>query len=121
MSEASVDVVLLVTEPSHKAIEVARKAAQVMIERKVAGRIVVLANKTRNAADLEHVESALRQIPSLADVEIIAVPEDDEVLAADVRGISPIDAAPNSPAVRVLTDLARSFVRTPAPLTAAGA
>jgi CO dehydrogenase maturation factor len=121
MSEASVDVVLLVTEPSHKAIEVARKAAQVMIERKVAGRIVVLANKTRNAADLERVESALRQIPSLADVEIIAVPEDDEVLAADVRGISPIDAAPNSPAVRVLTDLARSFVRTPAPLTAAGA
>lgn len=121
MTEGSLDVVLLVTEPSHKAIEVAHTAAQVMVERKVARRIVVLANKTRNAADLERVESVLRSVPSLADVEVIAVPEDDDVLAADAQGISPIDAAPDSPAVRVIADLARSFIRQPTGLVAAGA
>lgn len=121
LSEGALDLVLLVTEPSHKAIEVARIAAEVLVERKVSKRIVVLANKTRNAADLERVETALRAVPSLALVEVIAVPEDDEILGADAEGTSPIDAAPNSPAVRVLADLARSFIREPAALAIAGA
>lgn len=117
MTEGAVDIVLLVTEPSHKAIQVARSAAEVMTDRKVAGRVIVLANKTRNRDDLERVESALRSVPSLSDVEVIAVPEDERVLAADAEGVSPIDAAPDSPAVRVIADLARSFVRAPAELS----
>ena len=121
MTEGSLDVVLLVTEPSHKAIEVARTAAEVVVGRKVAARIIVLANKTRNASDLERVTTVLRGVGSLTNVEVIAVPEDDSVLSADAQGISPIDITPTSPAVQVLVDLARSFVREPAALVTAGA
>lgn len=109
MSEGSVDVALLVTEPSPKSIGVARSIAAVLAERRVAGRVIVLANKVRNTADLERVASEIRAIPSLADVEVIAIPEDSEVLAADARGISPIDGAPDSPAVRAIADLARNL------------
>lgn len=109
MPEASLDVAILVTEPSPKAIEVMRRAAEMIADNKVAGRIVIVANKTRDDADLERVRSAVGAIASLTGVEIISIPEDLEVLAADARGVSPIDGAPGSPAVLALTGLAHSL------------
>src|SRR6266487_3543251 len=99
MPEGSLDIALLVTEPSHKAIEVVRVAAEILAERRVAARLVVIANKTRGDADRQRVVDAIRAVPSLAAVDIIAIPEDLDVLAADAAGISPIDGAPQSPAV----------------------
>ncbi|MHB8718287.1 MAG: nucleotide-binding protein [Candidatus Dormibacteria bacterium] len=106
MGEASLDVAVLVTEPTPKAIEVVRRAVEVLAERRVAARIVVLANKTRQTSDLESVRQALGALPSLAGVEVIPIPDDPQILAADVAGISPVDMGPASPGVEALLRVA---------------
>ena len=100
MAEGSLGLALLVTEPSAKSIEVARRAGEIIAERKIA-RTLVVANRVRDAADLELIRSAL------PGTEVVMVPEDAEVMRADRDGLSPIDLAPDAPAVRAVAALAR--------------
>lgn len=113
MPEGCIDVVLLVTEPSPKSIDVTRRAVDVISERRIASRVVVLANKVRGSGDLALVRSG---IPS---VEVVAIPEDPVVRDADAAGISPLDAGAASPAVAVILDLAGQLDdRAPVPAAA---
>lgn len=107
MAEGSLDVAILVTEPTPKAIEVVRRAAEVIADRGIARRVVILANKARDDADLERVSSALAHVTAAGGVEVVVVPEDMDVLAADAQGVSPIDLAPASPAVEALAGIAQ--------------
>jgi CO dehydrogenase nickel-insertion accessory protein CooC1 len=105
MDEGSLDRALLVTDASPKSIEVTRRAREIIAERKITATTLVIANRVRGAADLEHVRLAL------GDVDLVAVPEDAEITRADFHGLSPVDAAPDSPAVQALTSLARSWTQ----------
>jgi CO dehydrogenase maturation factor len=107
MAEGSLDVAILVTEPTPKAIEVVRRAAEIIAERKIATRIVILANKARDAEDFERVRSAMAHVTASNGVEVIVIPEDMDVLAADAQGVSPVDLAPASPAVEALHGVAQ--------------
>lgn len=107
MAEGSLDVAILVTEPTPKAIEVIRRAAELIVERKIATRIVILANKARDNEDLQRVRSALQHIIAAEGIEVVVIPEDMDVLAADAQGVSPIDLAPASPAVEALAGVAQ--------------
>lgn len=107
MAEGSLDVAILVTEPTPKAIEVVRRAAEVIADRNIAHRVFILANKARDEADLERVTSALAHVSAEGGVEVIMVPEDMDVLTADAQGVSPIDLAPESPAVEALAGVAQ--------------
>lgn len=107
MAEGSLDVAILVTEPTPKAIEVIRRAAEIIAERRIAPRIIILANKARDGADLDRVRALLREVASLEGVDVVVVPEDMDVLAADAQGVSPIDLAPASPAVEALAGVAQ--------------
>lgn len=107
MAEASLDVAILVTEPTPKAIEVIRRAGDMIVERKIARRIVILANKARDNEDLERVRSSMKDIIAAEGVEVVVIPEDMDVLAADAEGVSPIDHAPSSPAVEALAGVAQ--------------
>jgi CO dehydrogenase maturation factor len=100
MQERSVDLALLVTEPSPRSIEVARRAGAVIATRKI-GPALVVANKVRGGADVARVRA---ELPGL---EVVVVPEDAEVLRADREALAPIDLAPGSPAVRAVGALAR--------------
>ncbi|GAC1475335.1 MAG: hypothetical protein PVSMB3_14650 [Candidatus Dormibacteraceae bacterium] len=102
MAEGSLDLALLITEPSAKSIEVARRAAQILVERKVAPMLVV-ANKVRGAEDVEMIRQAL------GVTEVFAVPDDEAVLRADRDGWSASDTAPNSGAVLAVGELARTL------------
>ena len=106
MAEGSLDVAILVTEPTPKAIEVVRRAAEMIVDRKIATRTVILANKVRDETDVERVSSVMLAVKGLDGVEVIVVPEDMDVLAADAQGVSPIDLAPASPAVEALAGVA---------------
>lgn len=106
MREGSLDVAILVTEPTPKAIEVVRRAAEMVVEHKIATRTVILANKVRDESDVERVSSVMLAVNGLAGVEVIVVPEDLDVLAADAQGVSPIDHAPASPAVEAVAAMA---------------
>lgn len=96
------DRVLVVTEPSAKSLDVARRAVD------IAGahaEVLVIANRVRDEGDLSAISVAL------AGQELVVVPEDPAIARADREGIAPIDADPAAPGVRALTALAERLVR----------
>jgi len=110
VKRGQVDLVLVVAEPSVKSIDVARRAAGTASGADGDGpEVIVIANRVRDEADLEAIEAAL------GDYEIVVVPEDPAIMQADREGRAPIDADPDSPAVKVLLGLAERLGREPVP------
>lgn len=93
------DAVLVVTEPYRKSLEVARRAVQVARDLE-AGRVLVVANRLEGPGDADEVRHA---VPG---VYMVQVPEDPAVARAGRLGVSPLDAAPASPAIRAIAALA---------------
>lgn len=96
---ASVDAVLVVVEPTPRSVDVAQRALAVAAEQRQ-GRLLVVANKVTGSDDRLLIEAAL------GDHEIFYVPADPAVETADREGASPVDVAPDGPAVTALGDLA---------------
>jgi len=100
--DAPVDVVVVVVEPTAKSLEVGRRAAETVREGGL-GRVVVTANRVRDETDAQRVREAF---PGL---DPVMVPDDPAVVDAERRGLAPLDAAPDAPAVRALVALAESL------------
>ena len=105
MAPGNADIVLVVANPTAKALDVARRAVSIA-EDKV--EVIVLANRVRDHADLEAIKDALGH-----DRELIVIPEDDVIAAADRDGRAPIDLDPDSPGVRAIVALADRLAGTP--------
>ena len=101
--DAPVDVVVVVVEPTAKSLEVGRRAAETVREKGL-GRVVVTANRVRDEQDAVRVREAF---PGL---EVGTVPDDPAVVAAERRGLAPLDVAPDAPAVRALVALGESLL-----------
>ena len=95
------DVVLVVAQPTAKAIEVARRGLEIASSR--AARVILVANRVDGDADV----ATIRDGAGWPDGELVAVPDDPEVARADEDGVAPVDAAPESPAVLALSELAQ--------------
>ncbi|MBA3421130.1 MAG: hypothetical protein H0U12_04445 [Thermoleophilaceae bacterium] len=91
------DVVLAVAEPTVKSIEVARRAVEIAGER---APVVVIANRVRGEEDVDAIRAVL------GEQELVVVPEEPGIAAADREGAAPIDFAPDSVGVRALVTLA---------------
>jgi CO dehydrogenase maturation factor len=98
------DILIVVAEPSAKGIDVARRAASMGASR---ARVIVIANRIREDADLEAIKSAL------GEHEYIVVPEDPVIARADRDGVAPIDLDPSSAGVAAIIALADQLA-TPA-------
>ncbi len=103
MAANAVDALFVIVEATPKSIEVGQRAMAVAAERNVAP-VRVIANKIRSADDLRMIRDAFGGVDA-----VVVVPEDLEVLAADQRGRSVMDTRPPSPAVTVLSGVARSL------------
>jgi len=103
LGDSPVDVVVVVVEPTAKSLEVGVRAAQAVREGGL-GRVVVTANRVRDDADAARVHAAF------PGDDVILVPDDPAVLDAERRGIAPLDAAPDAPAVRALVALATGLL-----------
>ena len=103
LAAGHVDYVLVMAEPTPKALEVARRAAALARERSV-GQVLVVANRIRDAEDLDMVRQAL------PGEEILVVPEDRAIEDADREAMAAIDAAPGAPGVQALAAVARRLV-----------
>lgn len=101
MSPGDVDVVVVVVEPTSKSVEVGVRAAELARENGI-GEVVVVVNRVRDEGDTETVRTRL----AVDDVDVFAVPYDPSVIDADRAGVSPLDHAPDAPAVRALAELA---------------
>ncbi len=98
------DVVVVVTEPSAKSIDVARRTA---VTAAADAEVIVVANRVRDESDLEAISAAL------GGYELIIVPEDDVIARADREGRAPIDLAAESPGVSALRELAERVAGQP--------
>ena len=97
MAPGSVDVVLVVANPTVKSIEVARRAIETAVAREC--RVLVVANRVRDDEDVE----AIRR--TLGDHEIAVVPDDPAIARADAEGRAPLDVDADAPGVRALLAL----------------
>ena len=101
--DAPVDVVVIVVEPTAKSLEVGRRAAETVREAGL-GRVVVTANRVRDDSDAQRVRDAF------PTSDPVLVPDDPAIVDAERRGLAPLDAAPDAPAVQALVALAHSLV-----------
>lgn len=101
--DSQIDALVVVVEPYPRSAEVARRLLE-MAEAKGITRRVVVANKIADEEDLRAVRQFLGVEPD------IVIPDDASVAAADRAGASPVDYAPDSPAIGVLRELASSVL-----------
>lgn len=107
LGDQRVDAVLVVVEPTAKSLEVGQRAAALAVEKSL-GRVIVVASRIRHDADLEMVTALF------AGYEVVPIPDDPAIVAADRAGVAPLDVAPDAPAVRALCELARGLLPVPA-------
>lgn len=104
LGEGQVDAVLLVVEPTTKSLEVGVRAAELAREKSL-GRVVVIANRVRDEADLETISSRFPE-----GIEVVAVPHDPAIVESDRHGVAPLDRSPDAPAVRAVTSMAQGLL-----------
>jgi CO dehydrogenase maturation factor len=106
MSAGNADVVVVVANPTAKALEVARRAIEIASD---VAEVVVLANRVRSDEDLRAIKDVV------GDREVIVIPEDPVIAAADRDGVAPIDLDPESPGVAAIIKLADRLAGAPVP------
>lgn len=99
LQQGQADVVVVVVQPTAKSIDVARRAIELATDR--APRVVVVANRVRDDADLAAIGAGLGD-----PQELVVVPDDPAIAEADRDGRAAIDVDPDAPGVRALVDLA---------------
>lgn len=98
LDEGGADLAIVVAQPSAKALEVARRALNILAARKIPA--VLIANRVTGEADLDLILEELNpQVP------VVPVPDDRAVARADEEGLAAIDAAPDSAAVAAILTL----------------
>ena len=97
LAAAAVDATVVV-EPTPRSIDVARRAVAVADEQRQ-GRVVVVANKVGDDDDRARIEDAF------GNRVLIVVPDDPAIDGADRLGVSPMDHAPQAPAVAAIERL----------------
>ncbi|MBA3300451.1 MAG: P-loop NTPase [Thermoleophilaceae bacterium] len=103
MQEGAANLAMIVTQPTAKAMQVARHALAAAELREIPA--VLIANRMRSEEDLELIREALG--PQLKIAQAIAlVPDDEAVARADQDGLAPADTASGSPGVLAVERLA---------------
>lgn len=106
LAPGNADVVLIVANPTAKALEVARRAVEIAADKT---EVIVLANRVRDEEDLEAIRAVI------PDHELIVIPEDATIASADRDGVAPIDLDPDSPGVAAIVALADRLAGAPVP------
>ncbi len=102
MKAGSLDMVLVVANPTGKSIEVARRAVETAVAREA--RVLIVANRVGDGADLEAIRAVL------GEHEMVVIPEDPSIARADAEGLAPIDLDDGAPGVRALFALGDRLV-----------
>ncbi|HWF52494.1 MAG TPA: AAA family ATPase [Solirubrobacteraceae bacterium] len=97
MAPGSIDVVLVVANPTAKSIEVARRAIQTPAARE--SRILVVANRVRDEDDIALIRDGI------GDYEMAVIPEDPMIARADAEGVAPLDLDDAAPGVQAIIAL----------------
>ena len=103
------DAMLVVVEPYFKSLETGRRMAALAKDLGLE-QVALIANKVRDERDLEAVEEFARN----NDLEVGGIiPFDEAMPGAERAGTSPLDFAPDGPAVSAIQKVARGLVGDP--------
>lgn len=105
MQTGSLDVVLVVANPTPKSIEVARRAVEAAVAREIT--VLVVANRVASDDDLEAIRSVL------GEHDMAVVPDDPAIARADAEGLAPIDLDENAPGVRAIVEISERLAALP--------
>ncbi len=105
MEPGSLDVVLVVANPTPKSIEVARRAVEAAMAREI--KVLVVANRIASEEDLEMIREVL------GEQDMAIIPDDPSIARADAEGLAPIDLDDESPGVRAIVEISRRLVALP--------
>ena len=97
METCSLDVVLVVANPTPKSIGVARRAVEAALAREIG--VLVVANRVTSDEDLTAIRSVL------GGHDMAVVPEDPVIARADAEGVAPIDLDESAPGVRAIVEI----------------
>lgn len=103
LADQRLDAVLVVVEPTPKSIEVGTRAAALANDKNL-GRMIVVTSRVRDNHDLDRVRAGF------PGTEVVSVPDDPAIMAAEREGVAPLDVAADAPAVRALIGLAESLL-----------
>ncbi len=106
LAPGNADVVLVVANPTAKALEVARRAIEIAADKT---EVIVLANRVSDETDLDAIRAVI------PDRELVVIPEDATIARADRDGLAPIDLDPYAPGVKALVALADRLAGAPVP------
>ncbi len=102
---AYADAMLLVVEPYFKSLETGRRMAALAKDLGLE-RVALIANKMRGEADLE----AVHEFAQRNGIEVGGIiPFDEGMPGAERAGTSPLDFAPEGPAVAAIEQIARGL------------
>lgn len=104
MGDRAVDLALVVTQPTAKAMEVARRGLLIAASRAVPA--VLVANRVTSSADEQLIRDTIKP-----DVAVFVVPDDAGVTRADEDGMAPLDVAARGPAVVAIEAMAERIMR----------
>lgn len=104
LKPGAVDVVLVVTQPTAKAIDVAQRGLA-MIRERALGTPMLIANRIGSDEDRALIQRAFED-------HTLLVPDDPAIREADTQGVAPFDAAPEAPGVRLVADFAARLPET---------
>jgi CO dehydrogenase maturation factor len=100
------DAMLLVVEPYFKSLETGRRMAALARDLGLE-QVALIANKMRGESDLE----AVREFAQRNELEVGGIiPFDEAMPGAERAGSSPLDFAPDGPAVAAIEQIARGLV-----------
>jgi CO dehydrogenase maturation factor len=96
-----------VLEPYYRSMETARRVANLAAELNV-GDVVAVANKVRDAGDRQ----AIGEFCAAHHMRLVGeIPFDPTLVDAERAGSTPLDRAPESPAMAAITSLAGTLTR----------
>ncbi|MCA1844816.1 MAG: hypothetical protein LC792_16810 [Actinobacteria bacterium] len=103
--DVGVDLVLVVAEPYAKSLDTAARAVR-LARAKGHGTVVVVANRCDGPDDEARVRAAF------PGTEVVVVPDDPAIAAADRAGVAALDSDPDAPGVRALLALGAGLAKT---------
>lgn len=101
LADDVVDAAVVVVEPTPRSLEVGARTRDLAVDRGIP-RVIVVANRVHDDDDRRHVADTF----GAAD-DIIVIPDDPQIVAAERAGEAPLDVAPSSAAVLALAALAQ--------------
>lgn len=106
LADDVVDAAVVVVEPTPRSLEIGARTRDLAVARGIP-RVIVVANRIHDDDDRRRVADTFDGVDGGGVDEVVVIPDDPQIVAAERAGEAPLDVAPSSAAVLALAALAQ--------------